>query len=72
MDKHPIRRFRDGRGLSQDDLARLLGVKSITVSRWERGIRSPRRSLRPKIREVTGIQPSEIAEFESRLQGAAA
>lgn len=64
MATHPLRKFRDDNKLSQDDLARLLGVKSISVSRWERGVRSPRRRLWPTIREKTGIQAAELAEFE--------
>jgi transcriptional regulator with XRE-family HTH domain len=36
-----IRRWREERGLSQADLARLLGVRQATVSRWESGDRPP-------------------------------
>ena len=32
-----VREWRHARGLSQSQLARLLGVESVTISRWERG-----------------------------------
>ena len=43
MDKAPaltpdvIRQFREANGLSQQELAHILGVGLATVSRWERG-----------------------------------
>ncbi len=43
MSKHPtltpaaIQRFRRDKGLSQQDLAALLGVGVTTISRWEKG-----------------------------------
>lgn len=36
-----IRRFRKERGLSQQELATILNVGMITVSRWERGKTKP-------------------------------
>jgi len=38
------RLLREGVGLSQDELARLLSVDRATISRWESGKRRPRRS----------------------------
>jgi transcriptional regulator with XRE-family HTH domain len=38
-----IRRLlREGAGLSQDDIARILGVSRVAVTRYESGKRSPR------------------------------
>jgi transcriptional regulator with XRE-family HTH domain len=37
-----IREARRSRGLTQEQLARLLNVSNITVSRWERDIWAPR------------------------------
>ena len=36
-----IRRIRDGLGLTQGQLAELLGVHPLTVSKWERGLLEP-------------------------------
>ncbi len=63
MKKHPLRSFREKLKISQDDLARLLGVKPISISRWERGTRVPARRLWPTIKEKTGIQPAQFVEF---------
>lgn len=48
------------RRLSQEELADLIGVKAMTVSRWERGDHLPRRKRWPKIEEATGIAPSDF------------
>lgn len=41
MTGEDIRRWRLARGLSQAELAELLGVAENTVWRWETGLRSP-------------------------------
>jgi transcriptional regulator with XRE-family HTH domain len=41
-----LRRWREGRGISQSDLARRLGVDRVTVARWETGARQPPPFLR--------------------------
>ena len=41
LSKHAIRRIRDGLGLTQGQLAELLGVHPLTVSKWERGLLEP-------------------------------
>jgi transcriptional regulator with XRE-family HTH domain len=38
MKPDELRRRREALGMTQDDLARELGVKMMTVSRWERGV----------------------------------
>ena len=32
-----LKEWREAHGLTQSQLARLLGVESVTISRWERG-----------------------------------
>jgi DNA-binding transcriptional regulator YiaG len=41
-DKHTIRALRLHMGLTQAELARLLGIRQQTVSDWESGIYRPR------------------------------
>jgi transcriptional regulator with XRE-family HTH domain len=36
-----IRQFREGKGLTRDDLAEMIGVTSITLYRWETGSTRP-------------------------------
>jgi transcriptional regulator with XRE-family HTH domain len=38
MKPKELRQRREALGMTQDDLARELGVKMMTVSRWERGV----------------------------------
>jgi len=40
MTRDELKKWRLSKGLSQAKLARLLGVKVLAVSRWERGERS--------------------------------
>lgn len=40
-----IKRIRDGLGLTQAALAAKLGVHTLTVARWEQGVRGKRRAL---------------------------
>ena len=48
-----LKRWREKQGLSQEALARRLGVSSNTVARWERGvIRKLPLFLASKLREV--------------------
>ena len=38
MKPEELKQRREALGMTQDDLARELGVKMMTVSRWERGV----------------------------------
>jgi ribosome-binding protein aMBF1 (putative translation factor) len=69
MEKNPLKAWRDDKQLSQAALADLIGVKAMTVSRWERGVLLPRKKLWPKIEETTGIVPTQLVEHVK--QGAA-
>ena len=47
-----IRRLRRRYGWSQVELAARLGTDAVTVSRWERGVATPRSSARARLREL--------------------
>jgi len=53
--KTRINRARRQRGLSQEELARLLGSSWVTVCRWERGKRYPAPEFWESIRKVLGL-----------------
>jgi transcriptional regulator with XRE-family HTH domain len=40
MNGDELRQRREGLGMTQEQLARALGVNTMTISRWERGVRS--------------------------------
>ncbi len=57
---HRLKKYRTDRGLTQDALAKELGVDPITVSRWETGARKIDDSLLPAVSEKTGIPRVEL------------
>ena len=61
---HPLRNYRETRGLSRKALADALSVTEVTVGRWETGKRGVRTSLLPKIEVEFGIAPEQILNFE--------
>lgn len=64
-----LRRYRLGRKLTQDALAKELGVTSITVSRWETGERKIAPSKLNEVSEKTGIPKPELRPDLAELIG---
>jgi transcriptional regulator with XRE-family HTH domain len=64
---HPLASWRRANRLTQDALGDLLGVEAMTVSRWENGSSLPRTKLWPKIREVTGVTPEQLAASRAEV-----
>lgn len=56
-DSHPLKTYREQQDppLTQEDLARLLGVTKATISRWESGSRKVDAEKLPEVSEKTGI-----------------
>jgi tetratricopeptide (TPR) repeat protein/transcriptional regulator with XRE-family HTH domain len=50
-------------GLTQEDLAGLLGIERSTVVRWERGETQPVAWIRPKLAEVLRVSPEQLGEL---------
>ena len=67
-----LRELREGRLLTQEELAGTLGVTPGTISQIERGVNRPRLKLARRICEYFGIQPSELELPESAPKKAAA
>lgn len=59
---HPLRAYRERQQppLSQQELAELLGVDRVTVTRWEAGSRQIDVEKLPQVAERTGIAPSDL------------
>lgn len=55
-----IRKARTNAGLTQEQLARQIGVASMTVSRWERGKHEPLAHQWRAIAQATGTQLDEL------------
>ncbi|MEI2465132.1 helix-turn-helix domain-containing protein [Niallia taxi] len=49
---NPIKKFRKDKGLSQPDVASLLGVSTYTVQRWEDGSVNPSGDNENKLNEL--------------------
>lgn len=55
-----LRTARRSAGLTQKQLAEELGVESITVSRWERGVTTP--SL-PRLRRIAELTETTVSDL---------
>lgn len=60
MDGTNIARLRKAAGITQEDLAELLGVHIVTLNRWERGHFEPKGSILTKIAEVLKTTEAEL------------
>lgn len=56
----PIKAYREANSISQEVLAKMLGVTVATVSRWENGKRRPRGADLNRLCSVTGISADVI------------
>ncbi len=63
--KNKIREFREQRDLSQDEVAKILGVNRTAVAKWETGANKPRiekliglsKLLRCTVDDLLGLKP---------------
>jgi transcriptional regulator with XRE-family HTH domain len=67
MEPTAIRRLRTRHGWTQAELAARLGTDAVTVSRWERGVSSPRRSAVVRLKELAGALPREAGGIARAL-----
>lgn len=61
-------------GLSQAELAGLLGVKQTAISQWESGKRAPRdpEAIRAQFEELAEMMLDLLDQIEDRIEGASA
>ena len=55
-----ISKYRKAKGMTQEDLAGMLGVSSQAVSKWENDISCPDISLLPQLSKVLGVSTDAI------------
>ena len=61
LDPEALRRAREAAGLTQNELARLIGVAGgERVSSWERGVSRPRATAMGRIAEVLGVPTTSL------------
>jgi transcriptional regulator with XRE-family HTH domain len=65
MDGKMIAQKRKERGMTQDELGKILGISGKAVSKWERGLSNPRDSHKKKLIDLLGLP----VEQEPRLTG---
>lgn len=63
-----IASLRKERGMTQLDLAQLMGVTDKAVSKWERDLSFPDVASLPKLAEVLGASVDELLEVKSAAQ----
>jgi len=65
-----LRRFREGRGLSQAELGRRLGVSGPTISRYETGEMQIDADQLPRFAAELGITPAQFFDVPQMLPAA--
>ena len=60
--------FRNEKGITQEQLAEILGVSGRTVSRWETGANLPDLSILVQISEYYGVEIKEILNGERKSE----
>ena len=59
-----IRRLRDARALTQEELAEKAGITVAALSRIERNNAEPRPTTRRKLARALGVEPSDLLPKE--------
>lgn len=59
-----ITELREAKGMTQTDLARLLGVNRSSIALWESGRRRPMLSRLPALASALGVEPGDLFETD--------
>jgi transcriptional regulator with XRE-family HTH domain len=57
-----IKRLRDARALTQEELAKKVGITVTALSRIERNQAEPRATTRRKLAQALGVGPADLVE----------
>lgn len=60
-----IKKFRVAKGMTQEELAAIMGTSQAAVGMWETGARMPRADKLPKLAEVLGCSVADLFNKES-------
>ena len=61
-----LKKFREQLGLSQEELANIIGVRQSTVGMWENGSNKPRHSTLLKLAEALKVSVDELTGDKSQ------
>ena len=59
-----LRELRQGRGMSQEELADLVGIRRETILRLEKGLYNPSLKLAMDLARVFGVTVEELFSFD--------
>jgi len=59
-----LKKKRKEKGLTQEDIAELIGVHPVSYARWESGDRQPKSKYLVKLSKILGVDPSYFFEPE--------
>jgi transcriptional regulator with XRE-family HTH domain len=62
-----IKELRKKKGLTQEELAKAVGVSRLTVSMWESGKASPKAEFLKKLAEVLEVNVNDLLGLEDKL-----
>ena len=65
FDYNKIKKLRDEKGISQEELAELIGVTKSTISQWEQGKKQPRKKFEIKLENLFTNQNKSSSLIES-------
>ncbi len=57
-----LRKYREKSGLSQKELAELLGISNSRISNWEQGINRPDADILADLCRALNVSPSELLD----------
>lgn len=66
-----IRKHRQSWDLTQQDLARMLGVSQASITAWERGTRTPDPEMLVKLVKALDIDPRVLFNIEVEIRDVA-
>ncbi|MDK8175345.1 hypothetical protein HMPREF3031_06290 [Staphylococcus sp. HMSC072B07] len=61
-----LERLMNKRDMSDSDLANLVDVNRTTVTRWRKGIRSPKLDKLPEIANIFGVEPLDLVSENNK------
>jgi Predicted transcriptional regulators len=62
-----LKKLRTDKGLSQEDLAKIVGVKQQTIGGWENGRTEPDHQITCKLADFFGVTTDELLGRENKL-----
>lgn len=67
-----LRRLREERGLTQEDVANRLGISGQAVGAWENGRARPRLSKLNELARLLGVDASDLVDMREGIRGTSA